>query len=159
MTSFGSTNGRVLYLTVCGVPGADRTLERIAAEQATGWEVCLIATEKALHWFDVDAAMALTGHPIQSRMRTYPKPLFEPLGDAVVVAPCSFNTLNRIALGLTDDMPVGLVCEAIGRGIPVTIEPQLGAAFANHPVFPEHISRLESAGVTFVWNDPSIRPR
>lgn len=158
MTSFGSVSGKVLYLVVCAVPGADGTLDRIASEQAAGWEVCLVATERALNWFDTDAAERLTGHPIQSRMRVYPDPLFEPLGDEIVVAPASFNTINKIALGLADDMPSGLVCEAIGRGVPVTIEPQLGAAFANHPVFPDHVARLEGAGVRFVWNDPSIRP-
>ena len=158
MTSFGSPGGNVLYLVVCAVPGADRTLERIALEQQKGWEVCLVATERSLHWFDTHEATQLTGHPIQSRMRVYPEPLFEPLGDAVLVAPGSFNTINKIALGLADDMPTGLVCEAIGREVPITIEPQLGPAFANHPVFAEHVARLESVGVTFVWNDPSVRP-
>lgn len=151
VTSFGSENGNVLYLVVCGVPGADRTLERIAAEQAAGWEVCLVATERGLDWFPATEAEALTGHAIQSRMRRYPEPLFEPLGDAVVVAPASFNTINRIALGLTDDMPVGLVCEAMGRGVPVTIEPQTGGPFESHPVFRPNIELLERAGVFFKW--------
>jgi phosphopantothenoylcysteine synthetase/decarboxylase len=158
VSSFGSATGRVLYLAVCAVPGADRTLDRIAAERAEGWEVCLVATERALHWFDTSEAERLTGHPIQSRMRVYPEPLFEPLGDVMVMAPASFNTINKIALGLADDMPSGLAIEAIGRGVPLTIEPQLGAAFANHPVFPEHVDRLERAGVRFVWNDPTVRP-
>ena len=158
MTSYGSPNGNVLYLVVTAVPGAERTLGRIRAEQAAGWEVCVIATERALHWFDAEAAVQISGHPIQSRMRVYPEPLFEPLGDRVVVAPCGFNTLNRIALGFADDMPTGLVCEALGRGVPITIEPQFGAAFAAHPVVPEHVRRLRDAGVHFVWNDPSIAP-
>ncbi|MCP5029518.1 MAG: flavoprotein, partial [Actinomycetia bacterium] len=111
MSSFGSPNGKVLYLAVCAVPGADHILDRIAGEQAEGWDVCLLATERALHWFDTAAAERLTGHPIQSRMRVYPEPLFEPLGDAMVVAPASFNTINKIALGLPDDMPSGLAVE------------------------------------------------
>lgn len=155
MTSFGSPDGNVLYLVVCAAPGAERTLDRIAAEQAAGWTVCVVATERALHWFDVDAVVHATGHEVQSRMRVFGEPLFEPLGDRVVVAPCSFHTLNRIALGLTDDMASGLVCEAIGRGVSVTIEQQFGPAFAAHPVAERHRALLESAGVTFWEPDRS----
>jgi len=152
MSSFGSPSGRVLYLVVCAVPGAERTLERVRIEQGNGWEVCVVATEKALHWFDGATVEQATGHPIQSRMRRFGEALFEPLGDAVIVAPASFNTINRIALGLADDMATGLVCEAIGRGVPVTIEPQLGPAFAAHPAFAEHVARLDAAGVNFAWS-------
>lgn len=159
MTSFGSATGRVLYLGVCAVPGADRTLERIRVEQAAGWEVCLLATERSLHWFDPDAAVQLTGHPVQSRMRVYPEPLFQPLGDKMVVAPAGFNTINKIALGLADDMVSGLACEAIARGVSLTIEPQMSDGFSNHPIFAESIQRLVGAGVEFVWHDESIRPQ
>ncbi|MFT5531244.1 MAG: hypothetical protein ACI91O_001264 [Candidatus Poriferisodalaceae bacterium] len=158
MTSYAFNGGRVLYLVVCAVPGAERTLERIAAEQTKGWEVCLIATERSLHWFDGRTAEELTGHPIQSRMRLHGEPLFEPLGHEVLVAPGSFNTINRIAAGFADDMATGLVCEAIGRRVPVTIEPQMGQAFARHPVFARNVVLLEEAGVRFVWNDPAVRP-
>lgn len=166
MTSFrlvGDTDAdadadKILYLVVCAVPGAERTIDRIAVEQAAGWEVCVVATERALAWFDPDEIERVTGHEIQSRMRRYGEPLFEPLGDAVVVAPGSFNTINKIALGFADDMPSGLVCEAIGRGVPVTIEPQLGDAFARHPAFADHVELLRAAGVDFVWHDPNIQP-
>jgi len=89
----------VLYLVVCAVPGAERTVERVRAERANGWEVCVVATERALYWFDVAEVEQATGHPIQSRMRRFGEPLFEPLGDAVIVAPASFNTINRIGAG------------------------------------------------------------
>lgn len=138
------------------MPGAQRTLERIAAEQADGWDVCLLATERALHWFDEAGAQRLTGHPVQTTMRVYPEPLFEPLADRMVVAPAGFNTINKIALGLADDMVSGLACEAIGRGVPLTLEPQVGEPFANHPVFPDHVSRLLNAGVEFIWHDPVV---
>lgn len=158
MTSFGSTNGNVLYLGVSAVPGADRTIQRIRNEQDAGWEVCLLATERALFWFDTEEAEAVTGHPIQSRMRHYGEPLFEPLGDSMVVAPAGFNTINKIALGLADDMVSGLACEAIARGVSLTIEPQMSDGFSLHPAFADSVSRLIDAGVDFVWHDPSIKP-
>lgn len=157
MTSFGSPEGNVLYLVVCAVTGADRTLERIAAEQAAGWDVCVVATERSLHWFDAEAAAALSGHPLQTRMRVFGEPLFEPLGDRVLVAPGGFNTINKIALGLADDMASGLVCEAIGRGVPVTIEVQVGPGFGGHPILAKHLDFLEDAGVEFVFHTDDPR--
>ena len=159
MTSFGSTRGNVLYLGVSAVPGAERTVERIKVEQAAGWEVCLLATERALHWFDADEAIAATGHELQTRMRIYGEPLFQPLGDKMIIAPAGFNTINKIALGLADDMVSGLACEAIARSVSLTIEPQMSAGFSNHPIFAESIQRLVNAGVQFVWHDESIRPQ
>ena len=158
MTSYGSETGNVLYLVVCAVPGAERTIERIRAEQEKGWDVCVVATERALGWFDAAEVERVTGHEIQSRMRVYGEPLFQPLGDAVVVAPASFNTINKIAVGMADDMPTGLVCEALGRDVPITIEPQVGEAFAAHPAYGEHVALLEHAGVEFVWHDSRHRP-
>ena len=157
VTSFGSVDGNVLYLVVCAVTGADRTLERIAAEQQAGWDVCVVATERSLHWFDAVAAETQTGHPLQTRMRVYGEPLFEPLGDRVLVAPGGFNTINKIALGLADDMPSGLVCEAIGRGVPVTIEVQVGPGFAGHPILATHLDALEAAGVELVFHTADPR--
>ena len=158
MTSFGPPDGKILYLGVSAVPGAERTLDRIRQEQTDGWEVCLLATERALFWFDPDEAAALTGHSIQSRMRRYGEPLFEPLGTRMVVAPAGFNTINKIALGLADDMVSGLACEAIARSVPLTIEPQMSDGFSLHPAFADSVARLTEAGVEFVWHDPSINP-
>lgn len=140
----------MLYLVVTAASGAEHTLDRIAAEQAAGWDVCVVATERALHWFDADAAVGLSGHELQTRMRVFPEPLFEPLGDRVLVTPAGLHSIAKFSLGLADDMASGLVIEAIGRGIPVTIEVQVGPGFAGHPAFPEHLRRLADAGVELV---------
>ncbi len=147
----------MLYLVVCAVTGADATLDRIAQEQAAGWDVCVVATERSLHWFDADAAAVLSGHELQTRMRVFGEPLFEPLGDRVLVAPGGFNTISKIALGLADDMPSGLVCEAIGRGVPVTVEVQVGPGFAGHPALATHLDTLERAGVELVFHTADPR--
>jgi len=158
MVSFGSETGNVLYLGVSAVPGAERIIDRVRTEQAAGWDVCLLATERSLHWFDATEAAAVTGHALQTRMRIYGEPLFQPLGDKMVIAPAGFNTINKIALGLADDMVSGLACEAIARGVSLTIEPQMSDGFSNHPAFADSIRRLIDANVSFVWHDESIRP-
>ncbi|MEL7157529.1 MAG: flavoprotein [Actinomycetota bacterium] len=157
MTSFRSGPGRVLYLVVSAAPQCLDTLARIEAEQADGWDVCAVLTPQAAAWLDVDAIEAATGHPVQSRMRIHPEPLFEPLGNAVLAAPVTFNTLNKVAIGMADNMATGLLCEALGRDVPVAMEPRVSDAFARHPAFRQHVERLRAAGVTFTWHDPHTR--
>ncbi|MDH3684208.1 MAG: flavoprotein [Acidimicrobiia bacterium] len=158
MTSFGSTAGDVLYLVVCAATGAEHTVERVRREQADGWDVCVVATPLALTWFDPAAVTETSGHMIQSRMRTYGEPLFQPLGDAVTVAPASFNTINKVAVGMADNMATGLICEALSRGVPVAMEPSVGDGFAAHPAFAAHVATLRRGGVTFHWAKPGHDP-
>lgn len=154
MTSFSPGPGNVLYFVVTAAPQCLDTLDRIRAEQAAGWEVCAILTPQATAWLDVDGIESATGHPVQHRMRIHPEPLFEPLGNAVLAAPVTFNTLNKVAVGMADNMATGLLCEALGRDVPVRMEPRVSNAFARHPAFRHHVELLREAGVSFTWHDP-----
>ena len=72
-------------------------------------------------------------------------PLPEP--DAIVVAPATFNTLNKWVAGIADTLALGLLCEAIGKGLAVVVLPYLNAAQAEHPALAEGIDRLRKSGV------------
>ena len=52
--------------------------------------------------------------PHCSSQRLY-VPDLAPYG-VVLFAPCSFNSLNKLAHGIADNLPLSLVAEAIGRG-------------------------------------------
>ena len=41
----------------------------------------------------------------------------------VLFAPCSFNSLNKLAHGIADNLALSVVAEAIGRGTPVIVAP------------------------------------
>ena len=69
----------------------------------------------------LDGLEAATGSKIrseyrrgdQSGRRDLPKSL------AVLVAPATFNTVCKLAAGINDTYALGIVAEAIGRGLPV----------------------------------------
>jgi phosphopantothenoylcysteine synthetase/decarboxylase len=65
-----------------------------------------------------------------------------------LVAPATFNTVNKISQGIADTLPHSLVAEAIGAGWPVIVVPALNAALANHPQFRQSIETLRAWGVT-----------
>ena len=75
----------------------------------------------------------------------------------MVVAPCTFNTMNKWAHGSSDTLALGLLNEAIGLSLPVVAVPNPSTALAKHPAFVESVARLRSWGVTVLFN-PEIFP-
>ncbi len=68
----------------------------------------------------------------------------------VLFAPCSFNSLNKLAYGIADNLALSVVAEAIGRGTPVIVGPSLNAPLLNHPEARASLNRLPSWGVIIV---------
>jgi len=68
----------------------------------------------------------------------------------VLFAPCSFNSLNKLAHGIADNLALSVVAEAIGRGTPVIVGPSLNAPLLNHPEAQASLRRLPTWNVTIV---------
>jgi phosphopantothenoylcysteine synthetase/decarboxylase len=75
-----------------------------------------------------------------------PRPPF----GVVLFAPCSFNSLNKLAHGIADNLALSVAAEAIGRGTPVIVGPSLNAPLLNHPEVPRSLARLGQWGVAIV---------
>jgi phosphopantothenoylcysteine synthetase/decarboxylase len=67
-----------------------------------------------------------------------------------LVAPATFNTLNKISQGIADTLPHSLVAEAIGARWPVIVVPAMNAYLANHPQAIKSIKTLQEWGVTIL---------
>jgi phosphopantothenoylcysteine synthetase/decarboxylase len=72
-----------------------------------------------------------------------------PIG-VVLFAPCSFNSLNKLARGIADNLALSVVAEAIGRGTPVIVGPSLNQPLLDHPATQESLRRLPAWRVTIV---------
>ena len=68
----------------------------------------------------------------------------------VMFAPCSFNSLNKLAHGIADNLALSVTAEAIGRGTPVIVGPSLNAPLLNHPEAQASLQKLPSWGVTII---------
>ncbi len=139
-----------LYVVVCAAGIAAGVGRLIAAAQESGWEVGVIATPVAASgFFDVSAVEAQTGRPIRSAWRTPGDPRPFPSPDAVLVAPATFNTINKWAAGTADTLALGTLCEAYGLGVPTAVLPCVGEALAAHPAYRASLIRLGEMGVRF----------
>ncbi|MEV0325440.1 inositol monophosphatase family protein [Micromonospora echinospora] len=80
----------------------------------------MTATPTTATWIDRDALAARTGHPVHYRWRMPGDPEVHPKADVVVVAPATFNLLNKWALGISDNVALGVLHELLGLGMPGT---------------------------------------
>jgi Flavoprotein len=112
--------------------------------QAEGWEVCVIATPSGRSFIDQAALEAATGHPVRSQYKQPDEAAVLPPPDAIVVAPATFNTINKWAAGISDTLALGLLTEAIGKRLPLVALPFINAAQAEHPAFQASIDRLRA---------------
>ncbi len=142
---------RVLYIVACAAPPAMDVHVLIDLAQQDGWDVCLVATPRAFQWLDVPGLAGRTGHPVRHDYKLPGEPDVLPEPDAIIVAPATFNTINKWAAGIADTLALGLLCEATGRGLPVVVLPYLNAAQAEHPALGEGIERLRRLGVRVLF--------
>ncbi|MDX3245219.1 flavoprotein [Streptomyces sp. ME18-1-4] len=139
-----------LYVVVCAAGIAADVGGLINAAQERQWRVGVIATPLAMNgFFDAAAVEAQTGRPIRSAWRRPgdPRPFPEP--DAVVVAPATFNTINKWAAGIADTLALGTLCEVSGLGIPIGVLPCVNETLAGHPAYQDSLIRLRGMGVRF----------
>ncbi|MFG2971663.1 flavoprotein [Streptomyces sp. NPDC048331] len=151
---------RTLYLFGSAAPPVFDIARVIEDAQSRGWDVCLGLTPTAADWLTegLDGLAALTGHPVRSSYKRPGEPDVWPTADAILVAPATFNTINGWALGLTDRFVVGVVAEAIGKGIPLAVMPCVNAAYVQHPQFEQSIATLRNAGVRVLYGEGGFVP-
>ena len=150
----------ILYLITCAARSSEpmdiQDLVRLAQEAS--WDVYVIATPQGTHFIDIPLLEKLTGHPIRSEYRHPAEPDNMPKADAIVVAPATFNTINKWAQGITNTLALGILCEHMGRDTPIITIPCVPTeGLIRHPAFTKSITFLKDCGV-FVLYEPQKYP-
>jgi phosphopantothenoylcysteine synthetase/decarboxylase len=146
-----------LYVVACGGRAAGNLASFLRRCQSLRWDTCVIATPSALKFMDPAGVARLAGHPVRHEYKQPDDPDVLPPPDAMVVAPATFNTVNKWACGASDTLALGLLNEAVGLGLPVIAVPTPSTALARHPAFVDSVARLRSWGVTVLF-DPASYP-
>ncbi len=149
-TAAGAESFDVAYLVLSGTTTAARCPELLRGLVGLGFStVIAIPTPNAARVIaprdlaDVEGARVVESY---FDLAIRPRP---PRG-VVMFAPCSFNSLNKLAHGIADNLALSVVAEAIGRGTPVIVGPSLNAPLLNHPEAQASLKRLPTWGVTIV---------
>jgi phosphopantothenoylcysteine synthetase/decarboxylase len=152
-----SPRERVLSIVVCGAGPAVEIATFVKQAIDRGWIVQVIATPAALDFFDPAAIEALTESPVRSRYSAPGSPRSR-IPDAIAVAPATYNTINKWALGISDTYALGVLAEQTGLGVPIVVLPFVNAALANRAPFQQSIKSLRAEGVSILLGPGAIEP-
>jgi phosphopantothenoylcysteine synthetase/decarboxylase len=148
----------VLYVIACGGRPAGQLPEFVRFAQGLGWDVCLVATPDGIKFLDAEQLAELSGHPVRVHYKHSDEPDVLPPPDAFVIAPATFNTINKLAAGISDTLALGLVNEAVGLGLPIIATPWPSIQLYRHPVFQRSLVALRDWGVSIII-DPAHLPQ
>jgi phosphopantothenoylcysteine synthetase/decarboxylase len=149
----------ILYIIVCGTAYATRVANFVPRVQQTGWKTCVVLTPMATRFVDTALISQLTEYPVRSDYKRPEDPDVLPRADAIVVFGATFNTMNKWALGISDNLALGLLCEYTGLKKPILAIPVVrqGGGLDAHPAFMQSLQLLRQYGVS-IFYEPEVYP-
>ena len=132
-----------------GAVTAYRAPEFVAALAARHARVCCVPTPNASRVISPRDLARLPGcNVIESYFdaRILPRPAPGP----VLFAPCGFNSLNKLAAGIADNLALSIAAVMIGFGQPLVVALALNAPLLAHPAVRRSIDILRGWGVRVV---------
>jgi phosphopantothenoylcysteine synthetase/decarboxylase len=135
------------YLIVTGTTTAPVATELVRGLRELVPRVLTIATPNAAR---VIAPRDLSSIPGNQLVESYfdTAILPRPPDGLVLVAPCSFNSLNKLAAGVADNLALSLTAEAIGRATPVIVAVSVNPPLFRHPRTALSITTLRAWAVS-----------
>jgi phosphopantothenoylcysteine synthetase/decarboxylase len=139
----------IAYLVVTGTTTAPRATELVHGLLDLVPRVISIPTP---HAAAVVAFRELSTIPRNRLVESYfdAAILPRPPDGLVLVAPCSFNSLNKLAQGIADNLAMSLAAEAIGRGTPVIVAVSVNPPLFRHPRTAKSMAALREFGVSVI---------
>lgn len=141
-----------LFVVVTGAgPTTRAATALLPVAMDRGWDVYCLATQQAVAVYPeaIRAVEEKLGRAVRTDFHTtvgYSLP--DP--DAVVVAPATYNTVNKWAAGIADTYVLTRLAEQTGRGIPVAVAPYVNTNLAANPVYQRSLDTLREAGVEVI---------
>jgi phosphopantothenoylcysteine decarboxylase/phosphopantothenate--cysteine ligase len=139
--------GKKIILAVSGSIAAYKTPELVRQLIKAGAEVRVIATASALSFVSELTLATVSGHAVYSEVADGSSwnnhVHLGRWGDVMVVAPCSANTLAKLAHGLCDNL---LCAVYLSAACPVVVAPAMDEDMWKHPSTRANLASLEGYG-------------
>ena len=154
-----SENKRRLCLIICAAGPAGDAATLIDLAHASEWTVNVVATPAAVP--------SLDPHSIRDRTGVAPRSDYAAPGearsraaaaDALIIAPATYNTINKLAAGINDTYALNVAAEAIGRRTPAAILPFVNQALADRRPFQQALRSLREEGVAIIYGPEQWLP-
>ncbi len=149
-----SLKDKTIVLGVTGSIAAVRAVELARELIRNGADVYAVMTEAAQGIITPDAMEYATGHQAITKIGGMVEHVgfmgADGIADMLLIAPCTANTIGKIAVGIDDTPLTTFATTAMGAGKPVMIVPAMHESMYNHPAVIKNIELLRKYGVIFV---------
>lgn len=143
--------GKQIVIGVTGSIAAVELVKLIHALRRRGADVRTVMSQAATGIITPDALTYATGHETITRISGLVEHVTycgdEGTADLLLIAPCTANTLSKIACGIDDTVVTTFATTAIGSGIPVIIVPAMHHSMYRHPALLDNIRRMNTWGI------------
>ena len=142
-----------VLLGVTGSIAAYKAAELARLMQKKGWDVWVVMTACATQYVGPLTFRALTGHPVahgtfaELEQETYTHLGLSEGAAAMVVAPCSAQTLARLAHGFADDV---LSCAALSLEAPLLVAPAMNTRMWKNAAVQANVATLQQRGAAII---------
>ena len=145
--------GRQIVIAVTGSIAAVETVKLIHALRRKGATVQPVMSSAAQGIIHPDALTYASGQKTLTRISGMVEHvLFCGDGgsaDLLLIAPCTANTIGKLACGIDDTPVTTFATTALGSRLPVLVVPAMHHSMYRHPAVAENIKRLQQWGVLF----------
>jgi hypothetical protein len=76
----------------------------------------------------------------------------------ILVAPATYNTICKWALGISDTYALGVLAETTGLGVPIVVLPFVNTALAGRLPFRRSVESLRAEGVRILLGPGGFEP-
>ena len=141
-------NDNALFLFVTGAGSCVRIPQLIQELVAHKFTVYSVLTPAVAAVSPTAPLMEVPGNHWIHEYRQAPLDRY-PFG-TLLVAPCTFNTFNKVAHGLADNLATAMIADGLGAGCPVVIAPSMNRGLWAHPQTELSHQRLQQWRCTIV---------
>ena len=146
--------GKTIVLGVTGSIAAVETVKLARELIRHGADVHAVLSKSATAIVHPNALQFATGHEVDiqldGNMRYLQMCGKDGKADLLLIAPCTSNTISKIANGIDDTTVTTYGVNALGSGIPILIAPAAHETMMDNPAVQENVRKLEALGVEFV---------
>lgn len=135
------------YILICGATTARRMPGLLAQLAGNVPRIITVLSDHAHRVVSPRELALVEGHTVVESYFDHAI-LPRPPDGVVLLAPCTFNSLNKLAQGIADTLALSIAAEAIGRGTPVIVAISVNDALWAHPRTRQSAEILRSWGVT-----------
>jgi len=145
---------RRILLCVTGSISAYRAPDIARLLIRHGAEVIPVMSDMAEQIIHPNVLEWATGHPVVTKLTgriehvEYTSGLSK--ADLMLIAPCTANTISKIASGVDDTPVTSCISSGLGADIPLIIAPAMRATMYEQPIVKENVRKLIELGVVFV---------